>query len=80
MRTGRHKGHRAHSTADEARTARAAAKAADVAPILAELRAAGVTSLNAIADALNERRVPTPAGSDHWYPAQVARVLRRLAG
>jgi hypothetical protein len=25
-------------------------------------------------------RVPTPAGSGHWQAAQVARLLRRLAG
>jgi hypothetical protein len=34
----------------------------------------------AIADVLNARRVPTPAGSRHWHPAQVARDLKRLAG
>jgi hypothetical protein len=26
-----------------------------------------MTGLNGIADALNARRVLTPAGSDHWY-------------
>ena len=44
-----------------------------------EQQAAGVTSLNGIAAALDERGVPTPAGSRHWHAAQVARVLKRLA-
>ena len=78
MPTGRHSGHRAPSTAGKARAARAVANAADLAPIIAELQAAGIASLNGIAEALNERRVPTPAGSGHWYAAQVARVLKRL--
>jgi hypothetical protein len=78
MPTGRHMGHRAPNTADKARTARAHRAAADLAPIIADLRAAGVTSLNGIAAGLNERRVPTPAGSGHWYAAQVSRLLKRL--
>jgi hypothetical protein len=60
--------------------ARAIAKAADLAPIVKELRAAGVTSLNGLAEAFNARGVPTPAGRRHWYATQVARVLKRLAG
>jgi hypothetical protein len=79
MPTGRHMGHRAPNTADKARIARADRAAADLAPIIANLRAAGVTSLNGIAAALDERRIPTPAGSGHWHAAQVARVLKRLA-
>jgi hypothetical protein len=80
MPTGRHLGHRAPNIAGKARTARAVAKAADLAPVIAELRASGVTSLKGIADELNRRGVPTPAGSGHWHAPQVARVLRRLAG
>jgi hypothetical protein len=68
------------SVADKAPTARAVAEAAGLAPIIADLRGAGVTSLNGIVEALNERRVPTPAGSTHWRATQVARVLKRLAG
>ena len=79
MPTGRHLGHRAPNIADKARTARAVAQAAGLAPIIAELRASGVTSLKGIADEFNWRGVPTPAGSGHWHAAQVARVLRRLA-
>jgi hypothetical protein len=36
--------------------------------------------MKGVAEALNERRVPTPAGGKHWHPTQVARVLKRLAG
>jgi hypothetical protein len=55
MPTGRHMGHRALNNAEKARMARANASAARLAPIVRELQANGVTSLNAIADALNER-------------------------
>jgi hypothetical protein len=48
--------------------------------IFAELRAAGVASLRAIAAALNDCGIPTAAGSDQWQAAQVGRVLARLAG
>jgi hypothetical protein len=50
----------------------------DLAPIIAELRAAGITSLNGIADALNAWGVPTAAGGRRRYAAQVSRVLARL--
>jgi hypothetical protein len=79
MPTGRHTGHRAPSIADKARIARANRTAADLAPIIAELRAAGITKLNDIAAALDARRAPTPAGSGHWHAMQVARLLKRLA-
>jgi hypothetical protein len=62
----------------EVRQARANERAADLAPVIAELRAAGITSLKGIAKALNERRVPTPLGNSHWHPMQVSRVLKRL--
>jgi hypothetical protein len=64
----------------EARQARADAKAADLAPILNELQAVGVTTLEGIAAALNERGLPTPSGHRHWHAMQVARLLKRLAG
>jgi hypothetical protein len=80
MPHGRHLGHRGPSIADRARTARAVAKATDLAPLIAEIQARGITSLNGIAAALNERAVPTPGGRGRWYAAQVARVLSRLAG
>jgi hypothetical protein len=59
--------------------ARAVAKAADLAPTVKALQAAGITSLNGIAEALNERGIPTAAGRCHWYATQVSRVLKRLA-
>ena len=48
-----------------------------VAPVIAELRASGATSLRQIADALNARSIPTPRGAK-WQPAQVKRLLERL--
>jgi hypothetical protein len=70
--------HERHSVR-EIRRARADQRMADLAPVIAELRAVGVTSLRGIAKALNERGIPTVAGSVHWYHTQVARVLARLA-
>jgi hypothetical protein len=54
-----------------ARQARANKLAADLAPIIAKLRAAGITSLTGITEALNERGIPTARGSSPWYHAQV---------
>jgi hypothetical protein len=64
----------------EARQARANERAADLAPIVAELQAAGLTTLKGIAAALDKLGVPTPLGNRHWYAMQVARLLKRLAG
>jgi hypothetical protein len=61
------------------RTLRADARAADLAPIIAELRAAGATTLQAIAAELNRRGIPTATGRGDWSGKQVARVLERLA-
>jgi hypothetical protein len=77
MPTGRR---RAQSIADKAHVARAFAKAADIAPIIAEIEAAGITTLRGIADELNRRGVATAAGHRQWQPMQVSRVLRRLSG
>ena len=54
----------------------AAERAADLAPVIAELRASGRTSLRAIAAGLNERGIPT-VGGGAWHAGQVARVLAR---
>lgn len=62
-----------------AQTARAAARGADLAPVIAELRAAGISSLTGIASALTSRGIPTSRGNVRWAPVQVARVLERLA-
>jgi DNA invertase Pin-like site-specific DNA recombinase len=49
--------------------------AANVLPIIEEIERSGVTSHNAIAGKLNERRVPTARGGK-WTHMQVAAVLR----
>jgi hypothetical protein len=63
---------------NEARQSRADARAADLAPIIAELQAAGVTSLRGIAVALNARGIPTATGHGRWHHVQVGKVLARL--
>jgi hypothetical protein len=68
-----------HSFREE-RRARVERKVADLKPLITELRASGVTSLRGIAAALNERGIPTVAGSGRWYHTQVGRLLARLAG
>jgi DNA invertase Pin-like site-specific DNA recombinase len=68
--------HRAMSA--KAKQERSAARAADIAPTIAELQAAGATSLRAIASGLNERSIPTARGTGEWSAVQVARVLERL--
>ena len=58
---------------------RADAKAANVAPIIAELKAAGRTSLRAIAVGLNAQGIPTARGNGEWTASQVARMLERTS-
>ncbi|WP_409999127.1 recombinase family protein [Bradyrhizobium sp. SZCCHNPS1003] len=70
--------HAARKADREAQAVRAAERTRDLAPIVQEIRAAGVTSLSGIARALNERRIATPRGSDLWAPARVARMLSRI--
>jgi hypothetical protein len=57
---------------------RANQKAAELAPVIAELRAAGIMSKKGIAKALNKRAIPTPRGVGEWRAIQVARLLARL--
>ena len=64
----------------EARRQRTDLAVALLAPVIAELRASGVTSLRGIAAALNERGIPTVAGSGRWRHGQVGRLLARLPG
>jgi hypothetical protein len=56
----------------------AAQRAAEIAPIIAELRASGATTLRAIASGLNERPIPTARRSGQWSAIQVARLLQRI--
>jgi hypothetical protein len=65
-------------SAIEARRERAYRAAADLAPVIAELRASGVTSLRAIAAELDKRGIPTIAGAGRWRHVQVGRLLARL--
>jgi hypothetical protein len=65
-------------TARAVLTARADARAADLAPIIADVQAAGARSLRAIAAGLNARGVRTPRGVGEWSGKQVGRVLARL--
>jgi hypothetical protein len=62
----------------EANVARANQRAAELAPVIAELRSAGITSKKGLAKTLNERAIRTPRGIGRWRAIQVARVLARL--
>lgn len=55
------------------RQARATDRAADLLPVIAEIRAAGAASLQAVADALNARGITTARGGE-WGPTQVRRI------
>jgi hypothetical protein len=52
--------------------------AQNVAPVIRDIRASGITSLRAIAAALNARGIPTARGGQ-WNATQVMSVLRRAA-
>jgi DNA invertase Pin-like site-specific DNA recombinase len=51
--------------------------AANVLPIVESIRAAGVTTLPGIADALNQRGIATARGG-RWYPMTVRNLLTRM--
>jgi hypothetical protein len=57
--------------------ANADAHARDLAPVLADLRAGGATSLRAIAAALNARGMRTRRGG-RWHVSTVANLLDRI--
>lgn len=59
------------------RQGNAARRSDDLAPIIAELRAAGAQSLREIASGLNAKGVQTARGGE-WSAVQVKRVLDRL--
>lgn len=52
--------------------------AEDLRPVIANLQAEGLTSLGAIADALNNRSMLTPRGGQ-WHKSSVRNLLARLA-
>jgi DNA invertase Pin-like site-specific DNA recombinase len=51
-------------------------RAADIRPIIEDIRAAGIISLNGIAAELNIRGILTPRGGQ-WYATTVAKILQR---
>ena len=55
----------------------AANRAVNIMPVIREIQAAGVTSLNAIAQTLNARGVPTARGGQ-WYASGVKNLLARV--
>lgn len=61
-----------------ANRARAADRAADLEPTITQIRAAGATTLAAIASGLNAAGIPTPRGNGRWSPVQVKRTLDAL--
>ena len=61
-----------------AQATRAREMAQAFAPVLVELREAGIVSTPAIAAELNQRSIPTPRGG-RWHAASVARMVHRLA-
>jgi hypothetical protein len=80
---GGDRGHRPPAPPDAQAAARARGDAADRTAhrLLLEverLREAGVASLQGLAQALTERGVPTPRGSDTWTHTTVARLLARV--
>lgn len=58
------------------RRAKADERIADLAPVIDELRAAGIRSVKSIAAALNERNIPAARGA--WHATSVSRLLGRL--
>lgn len=62
----------------EVRQKRARSRAADLAPIIRNMRVAGITTLAALAAGLTERGIPTARGSSTWSPMQVSRVMKQV--
>ncbi|GAA0456606.1 hypothetical protein GCM10009095_25340 [Sphingomonas molluscorum] len=58
-------------------TSRADAHALDLAPVIADIREGGTTSLSGIAKALNDRAIRTPRGGQ-WHATSVRNLLARL--
>lgn len=69
---------RGNAAACGAVRAGAAERAADLAPIIADIRAAGALSLPAIARELNDRGIVTARGGK-WHPSSVKNILARLS-
>jgi DNA invertase Pin-like site-specific DNA recombinase len=63
-----------------AQSERAHQRATDLSPVLAQLRAEGITSATGMARVLTERGIPTARGGAKWTALQVLRVSSRLDG
>ena len=68
---------RGNGAAVEALKAGANDHAANLAPVIAHLRAEGLSSLRDLAGALNDRRMLTPRGG-RWHPTSVKNLLVRI--
>jgi hypothetical protein len=63
--------------ANTVQAARADAFATAILPVIAAIRAEGITSFRGIAGALNRRGIASPRGG-RWQASQILRLLRRL--
>ena len=61
----------------KARTAKYQAYKKTVMPIIKEIQASDVKTLQGIADALTDRQIKTRYGKDIWHPSQVKNLLER---
>ena len=61
----------------KARTEKYQAYKKDVMPIIKEIQASGIKSLQGIANGLTDRAIKTRYGKDIWYPSQVKNLLER---
>ena len=61
----------------KARTAKYQAYKKTVMPIIKEIQASDVKTLQGIADGLTDRKVKTAFGKDKWHPSQVKNLLER---
>lgn len=68
----------ARKAAIKALRTRTEARAADLAPMVAQLRAEGVTSATGLAKALTARSIPTSRGASIWTTTQASRLLAQV--
>ena len=59
-----------------AKKAQALARASDLAPVITEIRGAGVSTFGGLARALEARGIPTLSGRGRWDPSTVRRMLQ----
>ena len=61
----------------KARTKKYQAYKKTVMPIIKEIQASGVKTLQGIANGLSDRKIKTAFGKDKWHPSQVKNLLER---